>query len=237
MQLKAIQTELYTPAESLLAFVLRHLENLEIEGRILCLSSKLVSLAEGQTLSKSSMAKEELIKSEADIYLGPCGYDTHLTICRGVMILSAGVDESNSPNGDYILYPKDPYSSARLLHQQLCEKLDLNNLGVILVDSHTSPMRRGVTGFALAYHGFLGVRSCRGKTDLYGRHLQNTSVNIADSLAAAAGLLMGEADESRPMVVVEASVDFSTSDQRSELAVGWEVDVYKLRPSNADKSR
>lgn len=74
-----------------------------------------------------------------------------------------------------------------------------------MTDSHTTPLRRGVTGIALSYWGFQGVESFVGTKDLYGRALKMTHVNFADALASAAVLMMGEANESCPLAMLRCS--------------------------------
>ena len=73
------------------------------------------------------------------------------------------------------------------------------NFGVLITDSHTTPLRRGVTGIALSYWGFSGVQNKVGTPDLFGRTLKMTHVNLADAFAAAAVLVMGESNESTPV--------------------------------------
>ncbi|MBK7889787.1 MAG: coenzyme F420-0:L-glutamate ligase [Bdellovibrionales bacterium] len=201
------------------------------EGLVLAITSKIVSLAERRTVPRDQVEKLELIKREADVYLGPMGYGSHLTIAKGLLLASAGIDESNSKDGDFILYPVDPFMSSMALWKTLREKWKIRDLGIILTDSRTTPLRLGVTGFALAYWGIGGLRRCVGEKDLFGRELKMTSVNVVDGLAAAATLLMGEAAESRPLVVVHPGADSNTvlfSDEISpdELCSTLENDLY-----------
>jgi Uncharacterized conserved protein len=125
-----------------------------------------------------------------------------LTIKHNLLVPSAGVDESNT-NGYYVMWPKDPQSSANLCWQFLRERFHVTNLGVIITDSTSSPIRWGVTGKCIAYCGFRGLNSKIGEPDLFGRKLRMTQINVADALAAAAVLCMGESNEQTPIAIIE----------------------------------
>lgn len=228
----AITTPIFSQGEDLANFIYMNVDmRLVREGLVLAVTSKIVSLAERRTVPRHQVEKLELIKREADVYLGPMGHGSHLTITRGLLLASAGIDESNSKDGDFILYPVDPFMSAMVLWKTLREKWKIRNLGIVLTDSRTTPLRLGVTGFALAYWGITGLRRCVGEKDLFGRDLKMTTVNVVDGLAAAATLFMGEAAESRPLVVVHPSVDnisilFAAESSPTELCSTLEEDLY-----------
>ena len=230
---EAIATPIFSEGEDLARFIYTNVdERLVHEGMVIAVTSKIVSLAERQTVPRDEIDKIELIKREADVYLGPMGHGGHLTITRGLLLASAGIDESNSKDGDFILYPADPFMSAKLLWKTLREKWKIRNLGIVLTDSRTTPLRFGVTGFALAYWGIRGLRSCVGEKDLFGRELKMTSVNVVDGLAATATLLMGEAAESRPLVVIRvaeavAAIEFSDQVAVDELRASPDEDLYR----------
>ena len=229
-QVSAIGTDLLQPGQNLGEFVARHLtgDYTPRDGLVLAVTSKIVSLAEGRLVPTASITKKELVQKEADVYLGDIGYGCYLTIKHGLLIPSAGIDESNSGGTQYILYPEKPFESARLLHRSLSEEFGIKNLGIILTDSHTTPLRRGVTGIALAYWGMRGVRNLVGKPDLFGKPLQYTRVNIVDALAAAAVLAMGEADERRPLALIEgADVEFVSNTDPKEVEIPLEEDLYR----------
>ena len=79
------------------------------------------------------------------------------------------------------------------------------NVGVIVTDSHLTPLRRGVTGLAIAYSGFAGVQSEIGKPDLFGKPLRVTEKAVADNLASVAILVMGESGESTPFTLIRGA--------------------------------
>lgn len=224
---KAISTEIYRPGEDFFEFLITHLKDRLKNKSILAITSKIVSLSENRRVSKSSVDKHKLIQKEADTYLGEIGYGVHLTIKQGMLIPSAGIDESNAEGDFYILYPKNPFLSAKKIHQELKKAFHLKKLGVLITDSHTMPLRRGVLGAALAYYGFKGVENKIGKKDLFGRVLKMTQINVADSLAVAATLSMGEGSESRPLAILKAPVTFANLKDNRELHIPLKEDLYK----------
>ncbi len=199
-----------------------------LEGSIIAITSKIISLSEQKIVSKlQAPNKDALIQSEADYDLGKVAFDCRLTIKDGLFIPSAGIDESNSESGDYILYPDDAYESARIIYDYLIERYKLENLGVLITDSHTMPLRQGVMGIALSYWGFRGVKNMIGKQDLFGRPLKMTQMDLADGLATAAVLMMGEADESCPLALIEdAPVEFAKITDPKEIEIKPELDLY-----------
>jgi F420-0:gamma-glutamyl ligase len=228
LQFSAIQTRVLRQGESVVEFVVESVDpGLVREGMILAITSKIVSLSEGNLLPKESVGKAELITREAEVYLGEVGYGCHLTVKHGLFILSAGIDESNSERGDYILYPANPFESARRIWASLRDRWSLKNLGIILTDSHTTPLRKGVVGISLAHWGFRGVRSMIGNPDLFGRNLKMTQVNVADALAVGATLQMGEGAECRPLCVISgAEVDFVEEIDPGEIQIPPADDLY-----------
>lgn len=223
-----LQTHLFRKKEDLAKFVVECVpRGLVKEKMIVAVTSKIVSLAEGTTIPMQEMSKTDLVKRESDVFLGEIGYGCFLTVKEGLFIASAGIDESNSEDGEYILYPKDPFLSAQKLWQALRVEWNIKDLGVILTDSHTSPLRQGVTGICLSYWGFRGVRDMIGTKDLFGRELKMTKMNFADGLSASAVMIMGEGSECRPLAVIEGSeVEFTEKVDPSELRMPLEQDLY-----------
>ena len=227
MTIKAVKTPVFSSGMDLNRFIIKHTRSLLKENVILAVTSKIVSLAEGRVRSKKNTCKKQLIQKECDHDLGEGLYGCHLTIAHNLLIPSAGVDESNSKTGGYILYPKNPYHSVKHIRKNLCEKTGLKNLGVMITDSRTFPLRRGVIGAALAYSGFRAVINCVGKKDLFGSVLRVTKINAADALAAAAVLLMGEGAQSCPLAVItRPGVVFTHKDNTSELNIPPQEDLY-----------
>lgn len=205
MQIKYIKTHCIKVHESI-ELILDHYINKDnfYENSILVITSKIISVCQGRVVDKNSITKQELIKQQADLILDPelpNPYCVYLTIKDGILIPSAGIDESNGDN-TYILYPENIQETTVKIWQYLRDKLKINNLGVLITDSHTTPMRRGVTGIALGWCGFKPLYSYVNKPDIYGRPLKITQINILDALATAAVLVMGEGNEQTPMAII-----------------------------------
>ncbi len=202
VHIKAIKTHKVIIGESLEDILDQYLTNLE-SGDALAITSKIVSFCQGKVVQKSSISKHDLIKQEADsiLYADHNPYDLYLTIKDNILIPSAGIDESNA-NGVYILYPENVQSVAYTIWQYLRAKFSIEDLGVIITDSHTTPMRRGVTGITLGWCGFEPLHSYVGKPDIYGNLLRVTQINILDALATAAVFVMGEGAEQTPLAII-----------------------------------
>ena len=123
----------------------------------------------------------------------------------GWVMANAGIDHSNVAPGDgreqVLLLPVDPDASARALREQLVEAYGVP-IAVIISDSFGRPWRRGTVGIAIGAAGLPAIIDWRGHPDLFGRPLEVTETGFADEIAAAASLVMGQADEAMPMVLV-----------------------------------
>lgn len=226
MKFEAVKTSIYQPSMDIIKFIDENVRGSLKEGDVLAITSKIVSLSEN-AFAPASESKEDLVKREADQFLGEIGYGCYLTIKDGLLIASAGIDESNSEGGQFILYPEDPYLSAQNILYSLKKLFKLKKIGVILTDSHTIPLRRGVTGITLSYAGFKAVKNMVGSKDLFGRELMMTSMNIVDGLSSTATLMMGEGAESCPLVIIKgADVDFVEKVDPQELAIDFKEDLY-----------
>ncbi|MFA6253581.1 MAG: coenzyme F420-0:L-glutamate ligase [Patescibacteria group bacterium] len=225
MKITAIKTRVFKESEDLINFIIAYVHRLP-ENSILLVTSKIVALAEGRTaVAKDAKSKEKLIRSESELAL-PTKY-CWLTIKDGQIMASAGIDESNG-NGKLILLPKDSFRSARLIRKKLLSKFRLKNLGIIITDSRTMPLRAGVMGMAVGYAGIKGVRDYRGRPDIFGRKLHFSRTDVVDSMATAAVLVMGEGAERCPLVVInDAPVEFCQRLQKNELYIDIKDDMYR----------
>jgi coenzyme F420-0:L-glutamate ligase len=100
--------------------------------------------------------------------------------------------------------PADPDGSARTIRQAV-EQATGAKIGVIIADSRTHAMRRGCSGVAIGCAGIPSVIDDRGRNDLFGRKLEVTKRAVADNIASAAELVMGEADECTPAAVIRGT--------------------------------
>lgn len=120
----------------------------------------------------------------------------------GLIMANAGVDQSNVEGGTAaLLLPLDPDASAARFRRELLQRTG-RTVGVVVNDSFGRPWRRGTVGVALGSAGLPALLDMRGKRDLFGRALRVTVIAYADEIAAAASLLMGQAAEGRPVVVI-----------------------------------
>lgn len=228
----AIRTHRVEKGEDIISLLDRYLPSVE-EGSVVAITSKVLSICQGRVVQKEKVSKEALIKREADAVLneGAGSYGIVLTLKEGLLIPSAGIDESNG-EGVYILYPKDIQTLANQLWRHLRQKHKREKIGVLITDSHTTPLRRGVTGIALGWCGFKPLYSYIGKPDLYGHPLRVTQTNLIDGLAATAVLMMGEGNEQTPFVVIteapkmEFLARVPTREEQESTKISMEEDLY-----------
>ena len=124
-----------------------------------------------------------------------------LCMKNGTLLPNAGIDASNAPEGSLVLLPLDPDASAARIRAAIREQTGVD-VGVIVIDSRTHAMRLGCSGVAIGCSGISSVVDERGKKDLFGRELEVTKRAVADCIASAAELVMGEAGECVPAAVV-----------------------------------
>jgi len=234
MQLKAYKTHAITPKDHLLTLIDQYIPTLN-ERSILAVTSKIISLCEGSVLEKDQVrCKETLIHESADAYLvhemsNP--YAIQLTIKNHILIPSAGIDESNG-DGVYILYPKDIQGSAAAIWEHIRQRDGIKEFGVLITDSHTTPMRRGVIGIGLGWCGFKPLYNYIGKPDCFGQPLRVTMVNVLDSLSVSAVFCMGEGNEQTPFALIEDApkIEFQlsppTEAEVKDLSIPMQEDLY-----------
>jgi len=192
------------------------------DGDILVLAQKIVSKAEGrwvnlaliQPSARAITLGEEIEKDPRLVELILRDSKQVLRTRSGTIIVehrlgfvcaNAGIDHSNvAGKGDageewVLLLPEDPDASANILREKL-EEMFRARIGVLIIDSHGRAWRQGVVGVAIGLSGMPGLVDMRGKNDLFGYTLRITTIGAADELAAAASLVMGQADEGTPIV-------------------------------------
>jgi coenzyme F420-0:L-glutamate ligase len=220
-----IKTRIFREHESLTDFIREHIKKLP-EKSIIVVTSKIVALAEGRTAPNDGPdAKERLIRAESESVIQ--AKHAFLTLTNGMLVASAGIDASNA-DGKFILLPKDSYRSARDLRKKLLKIYGVRNLGVLITDSRTLPLRAGVIGVSTGFAGFGGLRDYRGTKDIFGRELKFSRTNIADCLASAAVVEMGEAAECQPLAVIrDATVKFTNrAVRKNEILIPADKDLY-----------
>jgi coenzyme F420-0:L-glutamate ligase/coenzyme F420-1:gamma-L-glutamate ligase len=192
------------------------------EGDVLVVAQKIVSKAEGRYVDITIVQpSERAISLAAEVDKDPRLVEVVLSESKrvvrhrpgllivehrlGFVMANAGIDHSNVAAEDgverVLLLPVDPDGSAQALRQYLIGAFGVG-LGVIISDSFGRAWRKGTVGVALGAAGLPALVDLRGHPDLFGRELLVTETGFADEIAAAAGLLMGQADEAVPMVLV-----------------------------------
>ncbi|MFA4877603.1 MAG: coenzyme F420-0:L-glutamate ligase [Methanoregula sp.] len=142
----------------------------------------------------------EVVLRESDSVVG--GIPGFLLCMKaGTLLPNAGVDASNAPPGCVTPLPADPDKSALAIKDAI-KGLTGKTIGVIIADSRTHAMRLGCSGVAIGAAGITAVIDDRGRKDLFGRELEVTKRAVADNIASAAELVMGEADECTPAAIV-----------------------------------
>jgi len=214
------EIECDAPLSVLLCAALTRMSMTLQAGDILVLAQKIISKAEGRVVRLTGVTPSEraqTIAREADkdpriVELILRESRRVLRVKQGVIIVehklgfvmaNAGIDQSNVPGADdaALLLPSDPDASACKLRDELREVCGVE-IGVLIIDSFGRAWRNGVTGTAIGVAGLPALVDLRGNKDRGGRTLKVTQVAAADELAAAASLVMGQADESTPAVLV-----------------------------------
>ena len=235
MLVKAIKTRpLIPPQDDLLSVIKQSFLKYKLkEQSIIVVTSKVVSIWRGDCVQINQIKdKDSLIKQEADFYINrrkvSSDYDVMLTIKNNILIPTSGIDESNA-DGYYILWPKNPFGDAKEIYQYIKKEFKLKNFGVIISDSHTTPLRTGIMGIGIAYYGFYPLRDYRNKKDIFGRKLKMSQTNIVDSLAVAAVYEMGEGAEQTPIVIIEdpGNIKFEIKNYKKDpLLIEVDEDIY-----------
>ena len=220
---------------------------IELQNKdVLVLAQKIVSKAEGRIVDLKtvmpsaralSLAAEvnkdarlvEIILSESQEIVRQ-RRDVLIVVHRlGFIMANAGVDQSNVAGGEgdkVLLLPNDPDASAAALKERLDREFGVET-GLIINDSFGRPWRVGVVSVALGAAGIPAVRSMIGEPDLFGRKLRVTEIALADEVAAAASLVMGQGSEGQPAVHIRG--------------VEWDAPVSNasalLRPKETDLFR
>jgi len=235
MIVKAIKTRpLIPPQDDLLSIIKQSFSRKPgiREKSIIAITSKVISIWKGRCIKIGDIEKDELIKKEADFYIDrkkvSPDYDVMLTIKNNILIPTSGIDESNA-NGYYILWPKKPFEAAKEIYEYIKKEFKLKNFGIIISDSHTTPLRTGIMGIGIAYYGFYPLRDYRNKKDIFGRKLKMSQTNIVDSLATSAVYEMGEGAEQTPITIIEDAGDIMFLEKtfkKDPLGIDINEDIY-----------
>lgn len=229
MKVMPIKTRIVQPPQDDILPILKESLGEMKEGDILAVSSKIVSIHEGNCIAKDSIEKKELVLAEADIAIPRTYWSSPLTVKHYAFIGTAGVDESNA-DGYYIPLPEKPMKSAEVIYRYIQTELSLKNFGVIITDSHSSPMRRGAMGVGIGFWGFYPTINHVGEEDLFKRELKIEVTNVLDGLAAAANIVMGETDECQPLAILRdaPNLKFVDEDRGQDIFVDFSEDTFRV---------
>lgn len=215
-----------------------------LKGDILVVAQTIVSRAEGRLVDLSSikpsirarkLAKvmnkepehvEAILQASKRIIRAEQG---HLIVetPHGFVCANAGVDRSNVPGGNCVsLLPEDSDASARRIRETIRRTLGVE-VAVIVSDSFGRPFRNGAVNVALGVSGLAPIKSYIGKTDLFGYELRVKQMAVADELASAAELLMGEANEGIAVVVVRGYLYAPAEDSAQLLVRDPKLDIFR----------
>ena len=216
-------------------------------GDILLIAETIISKAEGTFIDLNKLDPSK----EAIKYAEMCGKDPNLVESilqesnevvkvgpdfiitethHGFVCANAGIDESNVDDGLATPMPVNPDKSAKVIREFLEEKYS-TEIGVIITDTQGRAFRVGAIGTAIGCSGISPLWRRVGDRDLYGRELETTEIATADELAAAASLIMGQADEGIPVVLIRGFEAFDLlRDAESDIST-------LLRPKKFDAFR
>jgi coenzyme F420-0:L-glutamate ligase / coenzyme F420-1:gamma-L-glutamate ligase len=218
---------LIEPSDDLAEIILASIKKADWElqnGDVLVIAQKIVSKAENRvvdlaTVIPSPCAIELATEVQKDARLVELILSESKTVMRrspGVLIVehklgfvmaNAGIDRSNVNGEDHaLLLPLDPDRSATAIRRAIAARVGID-VGVLIIDSFGRAWRNGTIGTAIGASGVPTLLDLRGRPDLFGRPLETTEVGWADELAAAASLMMGQAGEGRPIVLVRGLVE------------------------------
>ncbi|HWP26714.1 MAG TPA: coenzyme F420-0:L-glutamate ligase [Xanthobacteraceae bacterium] len=231
----------------MIAAALRAADERLQDGDVLVVAQKIVSKAEGRlvhlaTVQPSAHAQElslvcgkdprlvELILRESTEVVR-CRRNVLIVLHRlGFVTANAGIDLSNVEQADSqdstaLLLPEDPDASCATLRARL-RSITGADVAVVMNDSHGRAFRNGTAGVAIGASGLAALVDRRGEPDLFGRLLQTTEVGLADEIAAAASMLMGQAREGRPVVLIRGLFFRRADGSAKELIRPKEQDLF-----------
>ncbi len=241
---------LLAPGDDLGAIIISSIEKAGLapdDGDIIVVAQKVVSKAQGRyvdlaTVVASPRAKELAAEVEKDPRIVEVILSESVRVVRrrpgllivehraGYVMANAGVDRSNVDPSEsdetVLLLPYDSDAAAEDLRAQFANHFG-KRLGVVVNDSFGRPGRQGTVGVALGAAGIAALNDLRGQSDLYGYPLQVTHTAFADEVASAASLLMGQADERNPVVLISGFAIADASIPASALIRPMAADLFR----------
>jgi coenzyme F420-0:L-glutamate ligase/coenzyme F420-1:gamma-L-glutamate ligase len=191
------------------------------DGDILVFAQKIISKAEGRSIAlngvtPSTRAEQLAAETGKDARIVELILQESTGVLRlrpglivvehrlGLVLANAGIDQSNVDTGHALLLPVDPDASAAKIRQDVRAASGVN-VAVLIIDSIGRAWRQGTIGTAIGASGIATLVDLRGQLDLNGRRLESTEIGYADELASAASLMMGQAAEGVPIVLIRGA--------------------------------
>lgn len=243
------------PGDDIVKILIKALEKQRInpkEGDIIAIALKVVSTSKNSFIELDCKASREALEISKKFDIEPCIAEEIIrekavviggtkgvvaTIYKGHMIGNIGIDRKNSFRGMPVKWPNNIEKEAHRIRREISKQLGIK-LGVLIVDSRVTPLRRGTTGFAISISGFKPIKQYIGMKDVFGRIIKYTQQNLADDLAAAAHIYMGEGDELIPFVYIEdPPVDISEDASVDDVKVSINKCIYLSQLVNRTMSK
>lgn len=222
-----------TPSDNIAALIFQSIKKNQQELRkrdIIVIAHTVVSIAEGKLVQTtdivvSSKAEKLALSNERKPTKIQAAINEAQEIIREEPVLitrtkhgfitdMSGIDESNAPEGYYVLLPDNPDKSADEISKLLSQYFGFR-VPVIITDTQGRPWRRGAVNLAIGVAGMSPFTVNAGQMDLFGRELKSSLVCIADELAAASELVMGQANEGIPVAIIRG-IDWTDSEEEAK---------------------
>lgn len=206
-----------------------------MEKDIVIITSKIVSIHQGRCFKKGTVEKQNLVIAESDGYLIDKEKPGRIfTVAHNSFSINAGVDDFRDY---YVLLPENPMDIAQEIHSYLTNKYSLSELGIVITDSHSAPLRRGVMCYAVGYFGISPLIE-HGEKNKYSKW----TTNAVDSIAAMAGIFLGESAQIHhwtPIVIGRGieHITFSHETFESSFFVEGRADMYGMLYRNFEKKK
>ncbi|MDT7864585.1 MAG: coenzyme F420-0:L-glutamate ligase [Thermoproteota archaeon] len=221
-------------------------ENIELQDNdIIVISQKIISKWEGRIVNLNNVIPSqkaiilskitqkdprfvELVLRESKRIVKATAGHLIVETKHGIVCANAGIDRSNVKGGEYVtLLPEDPDKSARIIRNEI-EKKTGKKVGIIISDTYGRPLREGQINLAIGASGVKIFKDYRGKADRAGYILQVKNIAIADELASAAELVMGQGDEGIPVAIIRGLNILTNEDEdASKLNMPYEKWLFK----------
>lgn len=199
------------------------------DGDVLCVASKVVSLAEEAVVSPPAgdprAARRRVARQQAARVVADAPWVLITQTAHGFVCANGGVDASNVGEEVLLLLPRDPDASAARLREEIAARAGVD-VGVVVTDTFGRPWRQGQTEVALGLAGVPALRDERGDTDLHGRVLEVTEAAVADELASAADLVRDKASGT-PFVLVRGALPRGPAGTGRDLIRPAEDDLFR----------